>query len=196
MDDHTHTMAEYQKIAKAMDVFNDNPDLFMDRASGTNGQPADPYYLHALTCHVDFGWGQRTVEAFATLLKMLLEGYTRPRIDPLERLTHAHGLSAPYDWEAPLLAIVRMSVDIAEDSFQGPEDYKIGDVIDVEWKRVLEVLSKDLSAYVGNDVRANARRHSAIAFCRFITLFRGVAPWVITFCSHLTNTYLLFFLGT
>lgn len=196
MDDHNHTMAEYQKIAKAMDVFNDNTDLFMDRASGTNGQPADPYYLHALTCHVDFERSQRTVGTFETLLKMLLEGYTRPRIDPLERLTHAHGLSAPYDWEAPLLAIVRMSIDIAEDSFRGPEDHAIGELIDVEWERVLEVLSKDLSAYVGTDARANARRHSVIAFCRFITFLRGVAPCVITFYSHLTNTYLLCFIET
>ena len=179
MDEHAHTMAEFQKIAKAKDVFDDDPDLFLRRASGTNGTPADPYYLHALSCHMDLDQDHRTVQYLQTLLKMLLEGYLRTEVDPLDHLMpHTHGpLPKSIDWDMPFGAIVRMMVNMHEDG-GGPQDDALVEVLYEHWERIMMFLSKDLSVYIDNDSRTNRRQHSVFVFCSLMALWRGVAPCV------------------
>lgn len=173
MDGHTHGLAELKKIASAKDTFENNPELFIRRVSGSDGRPADPYYLHAISCHIDFERNQRTVQFFEALVKMVLTGYTRPENNPLHA-SHGRSIPKPLDWEAPFRTIMHMMVDIGEDGYKGQDDRAIMEIIAREWAKILAVVSRDLSVFAGNEVSANDRRHNVIGFLRLIAVIPGI----------------------
>lgn len=174
MVEHTHALSELRKIASAKDTFENNPELFTRRLSGSDGHPADPYYLHAIACHIDFERSQRTAHFVDALVRMVLSGYPRPESDPLHAGHGRGGAPRMLDWEPPFRAVMHMMVDIGQDGYKGPEDRAIMGIVEREWAKILAAVSKDLAVYVGNEGGANDRRHSVIGFVRLVAVLPGV----------------------
>lgn len=179
--EHSHPLAEIQRIARAKDVFESNPELFMRIASGTNSQPADATYLHTLSNHIDFELPYRTTSLVRTLLTMLLEGYIPPREDPFAHAAEVYGLPPPPEWAAPFETLVRLTIDLQQDRCEGPEDPAICTLIDTAYPAVLEVVATNMAHFAGSDMISNGRRHDVIVFARFLTFWRGFSPYVCCF---------------
>lgn len=153
-------------IPEAVKDYYEAPENALSRACGCNEELADVKMLQVIATVILQNTGDRSERLARQLIKMILEGYIIPSRgdcedgdddgeDPAFRLQRCH-------WELPLIGLLNMLVAIRRDGKSEPDDVIIGGLICAEYKKILDVVTKDLLKLLPAGAHADHMRNTVV----------------------------------
>lgn len=142
------TMNEYRK----------SPETALCRACGSKGEQVGLKMLKAITTLAVQEEGSRSILLAEHFIQMIIDGYTLP-LEPsdtnLFKQKRCH-------WELPLVGLHNILIAIRRDGKTGPEDGSIIGKICGEYKKIFEVVMRDLPKLLPAGPHANHLRNTIV----------------------------------
>ena len=153
---------EIDRTSQIVKEYNECPKKAVCRACGCDDQPIDPEMLKAITTVVIRREEIRTTRLAKHLTRMILDGYTSP--PPSPEIEDEPYKPKRCHWELPLVGLLNMLYAIRRDGKTGREDCTIVGHICGDYRRILDVVMKDLPKLLPAGRHADHMRNTVVKF--------------------------------
>ena len=149
-----------EKKSPIISEYDASPNKAVSRACGTENEPVDLEMLKAITTVVVRREGHRTAQLAKHLTHMILNGYTTP--PPSPEIQEEPYRPKRCHWELPLVGLLNVLYAIRRDGQTGREDLAIVKQIQGDYRKILDVITRDLPKLLPAGAHADHMRNTIV----------------------------------